>query len=104
MTTSADLLANVATEQDLQVELVRMCIAEAGYDPQLIQPHPDPSTGYTFTVDHGAVPPRVCWRARELVGVGEPKCFACTRRDRRGTPTGTCTAGRRFVRDCRNDG
>ncbi len=97
---SAAVLAAAETEQDRQVELVRMCVAEAGYDPELIQPYPDPASEYTFVSVDGLIPPRVCWRARELAGVGQPKCFACTRRDMGDTGFTGCSADRRFVRAC----
>lgn len=100
---SAAVLAAAETEQDLQVELVRMCIAEAGYDPDLVQPHPHPATGFTFVIIGGLVPAEVCWTARELVGIGEPKCFACTDQDRNGTTLGPCGADRRFVSNCADD-
>lgn len=100
---SAAVLAAAATEQDLQVELVRMCIAEAGYDPDLVQPHPQPATGFTFVIIGGLIPAEVCWTARELVGIGEPKCFACTDHDRNGTTLGPCGADRRFVSNCADD-
>lgn len=97
---SAAVLAAAETEQDLQVELVRMCVAEAGYDPGLVQPHPSPATGFTFVIVGGRVPADVCWRARELVGIGKPKCFACTDRDRMGTTISSCGADRRFAWGC----
>ena len=75
---SLDLLAAARTEQDLQIEMVRMCVAEAGYDPESIQPHEDPASGHTFYCIGSVVPPEVCWKARELVGIGEPKCYRCT--------------------------
>ena len=59
---SASVLVAAETEQDLQVELVRMCIAEAGYDPGVVQPHPSPATGFTFVIVGGLVPAIVCWR------------------------------------------
>ncbi len=103
MVSSAAVLAAAETEQDLQVELVRMCVAEAGYDPSAIQPHPYPATGFTFINLNSVVPPEVCWQARELVGIGEPKCWTCTRRDTWGDWSTHCSAGRRFVRDCTDD-
>ncbi len=81
MLSSAELLLTAPTELDLQVELVRMCIAEAGYDPALIQPYDGPSPGFTFVSVNNAIPTEVCWRARELVGAGDPKCLRCTMRD-----------------------
>ncbi len=97
---SAAVLAAAVTEQDLQVELVRMCVAEAGYDPAGIQPYPFPGDGYTFVNLDALVPVEVCWRARELVGIGEPKCLTCTERDCLAEVHGVCQAGNRFVLDC----
>ncbi len=68
---SAEILASAPTERDLLIEMVRMCIAEAGYDPNYIQPV-DPASGFAFTDISGGIPAVVCWRARELVGIGGP--------------------------------
>ena len=50
---SIDLLVSARTEQDLLIEMVRMCIAEAGYDPRSIQQIPSGDVrlreGFTFT-------------------------------------------------------
>ena len=81
MLSSAEVLLAAPTELDLQVELVRMCVAEAGYDPALIVPYDGPHTGFAFVCVNDAIPAEVCWRARELVGVRDPKCLQCTKRD-----------------------
>lgn len=81
--------------------MVRMCIAEAGYDPDAIHPYPHPSVGFTFSVDQFAgIPTEVSWMARELAGVGDARCLACSDRDRRAHAPGPCEAERRFVRNC----
>jgi hypothetical protein len=87
--------------KDLQVELVRMCIAEAGYDPALIQPYDGQSPGFTFVCVNDAIPTDVCWQARELVGVGDPKCLRCTMRDGRlRSAVRPCRATARLELDC----
>lgn len=98
MLSSAELLVTAPTEQDLQVELVRMCTAEAGYDPALIEPYDGPRPGSTSVCANYAIPTDVCWRARELVGVGDPKCLRCTNRDRGHVRP--CMATARLELDC----
>lgn len=101
MLRSAELLVAAPTMKDLQVELVRMCIAEAGYDPSLIEPYDGPSSDYTFVCVNDDIPSEVCWQARELVGVGDPKCLRCTMRDRRvGSSFRPCRATARLELDC----
>ena len=102
---SIDLLVSARTEQDLLIEMVRMCIAEAGYDPGSIQQIPSGDVrlreGFTFTCLDPRVPHEVCWKARELVGVGEPKCFRCTLADcHPPRPTESCRASERLELDC----
>ncbi len=77
-----------------------MCLAEAGYDPSLA--HPPPSKGYSFLVPHGAVPPEICWRARELAETGKPKCLRCTLAQRQVLLDDgiACRATRRHMLDC----
>ena len=95
---SIDLLAAARTEQDLQVEMVRMCVAEAGYDPSLIRA--SEVEGFSFTSDP-SFPPEVCWKARELVGIGEPKCFECTSLDRYAhAVVRRCRSVQRLELDC----
>ena len=101
MLSSAELLVTAPTEQDLQVELVRMCIDEGGYDPALIEPYDGPSPDFTFVCINDAIPIDVCWRARELVGIGDPKCLRCTMRDRRDRgAVRPCRATARLELDC----
>jgi hypothetical protein len=98
---SAELLLAAPTMKDLQVELVRMCIAEAGYDPALIEPYDGPNSGFTFVCVNNAIPSGVCWQARELVGIGDPKCLRCTNRDRRDRgAVRPCRATARLELDC----
>ncbi len=94
-------LTAATDEHDALLELVRMCVADLGYDPELIQPYDGRTSGFTFISVRGLVPSPVCWRAKELVGIGDPKCFVCTMRDSRTDKIGGCDARRRFVRNCR---
>ena len=77
-----------------------MCLAEAGFDPSLANP-PD-AEGYSFAVPHGAVPPEICWRARELAEAGGPKCLRCSLAQRLVLVDDgiACRASRRHVLDC----
>lgn len=103
MMPSAQLLLAARTQEELQIEMVRMCIAEAGYDPNSIQPYDGSRPGFAFVCNNNAIPVDVCWRARELAGVGRPKCLRCTMHDRFAEPDGGCEADRRLVPDCGRD-
>jgi hypothetical protein len=87
------------------VERVRMCIAEAGYDPKLVRQIVDQKwlleEGFVFLIDERVIPIEVGWRAKEISGVGEPKCFRCADDDRiAGYIVRECAAVRRLEHDC----
>jgi hypothetical protein len=94
---SLQRLLRAGSVLDAQIEMVRMCVAEVGYDPDLIRPLD--SDGFFFIVEGGAIPSAICWRARELVGLGDPKCFRCADRDMWGLVV-RCLATERFTPDC----
>jgi hypothetical protein len=100
MRSSVEILATAPTELDRQVELIRMCVAEAGYDPALIEPYDGPLSGFFFVAIDDVIPSEVCWRARELVGLGDPKCLRCTLRDRWQGVIVHCRATARLQLDC----
>lgn len=102
---SIDLLLEAPDMRTLQVEMVRMCIAEAGYDLGSIQPLTEHDVGFhegfIFFCAGAVVPTDVCWKARELVGIGEAKCLRCTSRDRNAHHVVLpCRATQRLVLDC----
>ncbi len=102
---SLDMLLAAQDLQAMKVEMVKMCIAEAGYDAGSIRPLTTDDAsfheGFTFICVGDVVPADVCWRARELVGIGEPKCFRCTNRDGRiWGVVRPCRATARLVLDC----
>ena len=101
---SAQILASAPTERDVLIEMVRMCVAEAGYDPALIEPYDGPLSGFFFVAIDDIIPSEVCWRARELVGLGEPKCLRCTLRDRWRGVIIHCRATARLELDCGAEG
>jgi hypothetical protein len=80
------------------LERVRMCVAEAGYDPDLVIP--TDLDGFVFEVIGDLLPFDVCWKARELSGVGAPKCRRCTAVDRRTRYPSGCRATDRFEWNC----
>lgn len=85
-----------------EVERVKMCVAEAGYDPSSITTVEDPyliEQGFTFWVDM-LIPPEVAWRAREVAGVKEPKCWECSQDHKYTHIEYKCRAVRRLELDC----
>lgn len=84
------------------LERVRMCVAEAGYDPELVQGH-DGLLGWCY---FPPLPHDVAWRAKELTGspTKRPGCLTCYL-NFIDTPPGSperrgCLADRRLVLDC----
>jgi hypothetical protein len=84
------------------VERVRMCVAEAGYDPIWITPMPPEAQeqGFYFANEYMMIPHDVCWRAREIALVGEPKCFSCSTRHLKMIKHKECRAVRRLELNC----
>jgi hypothetical protein len=85
------------------VERVRMCVAEAGYDNSSIYPVKEPELleqGFVFWDINSSLPVDVGWRAREISGIGIPKCFACTVKHRKAAIDVECAAVRRLEFDC----
>jgi hypothetical protein len=82
------------------LERVRMCVAEAGYDPQFIVP--PPHEWGSFGVVLNAIPHEVTWRAREISAVAKPICKACSRlaSDLQVPTAEGCRAVRRLELDC----
>lgn len=81
---------------DVTVERLWMCVAEAGYDPEHLIPTRAEDGWFVFRADH--IPERVAWRARELVGLGTPMCHACW--DSPGVKDWDCAATERLTETC----
>lgn len=81
------------------LEKVRMCVAEAGYDPE----RHVRLTG-TMVEIHRDVPDVVAWRARELVALKRAVCLQCFTSEefprQIKNVIDACLADRRLVLDC----
>jgi hypothetical protein len=87
---------------EAQVERVRMCVAELGYNPRLIQLDIRDDDDCIMTIrDNFTWPHRVTWRARELALVTKPICCRCSELQL-GREL-TCEATVRLVEDCGTD-
>ena len=85
---------------EAQVERVRMCVSELGYNPWDVYAELRDEDGCTFTVNNGKYWPHwVVWRARELSLVAEPACRVCASQQ---LPE-NCEATVRLVEDCGRD-
>ena len=85
---------------EAQVERVRMCVSELGYNPLDIITDARDDDGCTFTVMNWKYwPYRVVWQARELSLVAEPSCYVCGSHQQ----TQYCEAAVRLVEDCGRD-
>ena len=85
---------------EAQVERVRMCVSELGYNPLNVYAELRDDDGCTISIRNGKYwPSRVIWRARELSLVAEPSCFACSSEIK----PETCEATVRLVEDCGRD-
>jgi len=82
------------------LERIRMCLAEAGHNPNHVRPaRPGEWANYYYQL---SVPREVAWRARETAGAIGPICHSCyvhMVRQRR-VIEGLCLADRRLVEDC----
>ncbi len=61
---------------DDTLERLRMCVAEAGYDPAQVQEVAE-FEGHLM-IAFGTLPHAVTWRAREIMRTAPPACEACT--------------------------
>jgi hypothetical protein len=85
------------------IERVKMCVAEAGYDPSIIRPITEKwllEQGFIFLSNEYVIPHKVAWRAKEVSEVGKPKCYVCSDSDRKGNRKSDCAAVRRLEEDC----
>jgi len=87
---------------EAQVERVKMCIAEVGYDPSLVHLDLRDDDDAIMTIrDNFTWPHKVSWRARELSLVTKPICYVCSSAQLgRGL---ACEATTRLVEDCGTD-
>ena len=92
------------SEMPSVLERVRMCLAEAGYDPMLVSEPTVPGGAFKWSPPISA---EVAWRAREVALIGRPLCFACrrarakfARRHGHFPHERRCLAARRCVEDC----
>lgn len=82
------------------LERVRMCVAEAGYDPMLVRKRERPGWSEPMLTIPTTFPYEVLWRASELAGHAHPVCWACAEpMIDRGVEFG-CRAVRRLELDC----
>ena len=90
------------------LERVRMCVAEAGYDPSGVTLSSNEG-GRATIVAPNEIPTEVFWRARELATLGPPRCLECCiasmflKGEAFAASITACLADRRLVLDCGRD-
>ena len=85
---------------EAQIERVRMCVSELGYNPLDVYAEERDDDECTMSVRNGKYWPYwVIWKARELSLLAEPACYVCSSEFK----PETCEATVRLVGDCGRD-